>query len=170
MYTANEIAHGQLHDGALASPETDIQSHAILDAAREAGEQAGLRYSGDVTPQEAWQLFSRHVAVLIDVRTVEERQNVGYVPETPHVAWATGNPMERNPRFIRELESKAAKLDVILLLCRSGKRSAAAAEAASKVGFKNVFNVVEGFEGEVVNGQGVTTGGWKSYDLPWVQD
>ena len=78
--------------------------------------------------------------------------------------------MERNPRFIRELESKADTLDVILFLCRSGKRSAAAAEAASKVGFKNVFDVVEGFEGEVVNGQGVTTGGWKSYDLPWVQD
>jgi len=170
MYTANEIAHSQQHDGALLSTDAEIESHAILAAARAAGEQAGLRYSGDVTPQEAWQLFSRHVAVIVDVRTLEERQNVGYVPETPHVAWATGNPMERNPRFIRELESKAGKLDVILLLCRSGKRSVAAAEAASKVGFKNVFNVVEGFEGEVVNGQGVTSGGWQSYDLPWFRD
>ena len=170
MYTSNEVAHAQQYEGANVSSESDIESHAILATAREAGEQAGLRYSGDVTPQEAWQLFSRQVALLIDVRTLEERKNVGYVPETPHVAWATGNPMERNPRFIRELESKADKLDVILLLCRSGKRSVAAAEAANKVGFKNVFNVVEGFEGEVVNGQGVTSGGWQSYNLPWVRD
>ena len=170
MFTANHIARSQQHDGSAIPADSTIESHAILAAAREAGEQAGLRYSGDVTPQEAWQLFSRQVALLIDVRTLEERQNVGYVPESPHVAWATGNPMERNPRFFRELESKADRLDVILLLCRSGKRSVAAAEAASKVGFKNVFNVVEGFEGEVVNGQGVTSVGWQSYGLPWVRD
>jgi hypothetical protein len=61
-------------------------------------------------------------------------------------------------------------LDVILLRCRSGRCSDAAAEAASKVGFKNVFNVIEGFEGETGNGQRGFSGGWRSYDLPWVQD
>jgi rhodanese-related sulfurtransferase len=92
---------------------------------------------------------------------------VGYVPDSIHLAWATGNPLERNPRFVRELESKAHKLDVILLLCHSGGCSVAAAEAVSRLGFKNVFNVTEGFEG--VWGYG---NGWRarSGDLPWVQD
>jgi rhodanese-related sulfurtransferase len=39
----------------------------------------------------------------------------------------------------------APKHAVVLLLCRSGKRSAAAAEAATVAGFANVFNVLEGF-------------------------
>ena len=169
MFTSIENEHSQPHGNAHALSVVNVESHAILAAAREAAQQAGLHYSGDVTPQEAWQLFSRHIALLIDVRTKEERESVGYVPDAPHVAWATGVALERNPRFIRELESKADKLDVILFLCRSGRRSVAAAEAASRVGFKNVFNVTEGFEGETGNGQRGFSGGWRSYDLPWVQ-
>ena len=58
--------------------------------------------------------------------------------------------MTRNPRFVRELEARVGgKEAVVLLLCRSGKRSAAAAEAAAKAGFTQVFNVLEGFEGEI---------------------
>ena len=73
--------------------------------------------------------------------------------------------MVSNPRFVRELESKAGKLDVILLLCRSGKRSVAAAETLSRLGFKNVFNVTEGFEGE-----SNLKSGWINRNLPWVKD
>ena len=169
MFTATEITPDQTNINDASSSAAQVDSHTILTSARDAGIQARLRYSGDVTPPEAWQLFSRNVALLIDVRTQEERETVGYVPETPHVAWATGPSLERNPRFIRELESKADKLDVVLFLCRSGKRSVAAAEAAYRVGFKNVFNITEGFEGETVNGQRFVSG-WRSYGLPWVQD
>ena len=37
---------------------------------------------------------------------------------------------------------------VVLLLCRSGKRSALAAEAAANAGFTQVFSILEGFEGD----------------------
>jgi rhodanese-related sulfurtransferase len=140
------------------------ESLSILDAARSAARQAGLHYAGDVTPEEAWYLFAHGSAVLVDVRTAEELDTVGYVPESHHVAWATGASLQRNPHFVRELESKAHKLDVILLLCRSGKRSVAAAEAVSRLGFKNVFNVLEGFEGD---GNG---SGWRARELPWAKD
>ena len=49
----------------------------------------------------------------------------------------------------RALEAKAGKDAVVLLLCRSGKRSALAAEVATKAGFRQVFNVLEGFEGDL---------------------
>jgi rhodanese-related sulfurtransferase len=144
---------------------TSTESHAIFGAARETARQAGLQYAGDVTPEEAWYLFAHGDALLVDVRTAEELQTVGYVPDSIHIAWATGNLLEKNPNFLRELESRANRQDAILFLCRSGRRSVAAAEAASRLGFRNVFNVTEGFEG--VQGHG---NGWRAYDLPWAKD
>jgi len=72
---------------------------------------------------------------------------------------------------VRELEAKTGKDTRILLLCRSGKRSALAAEAAAQAGFAQVFNVLEGFEGEI-DGDQHRGGqdGWRFHGLPWVQD
>jgi rhodanese-related sulfurtransferase len=110
-------------------------------------------------------------ALLIDVRTSEEYKYVGHVPGTPLVQWQTGPALTKNPRFARELAGKAGKNDLVLLICRSGKRSAAAAEAATRAGFTRVFNVLEGFEGEITSdGQRGATGGWRYHGLPWVQD
>jgi len=142
-----------------------------LVAARAAAATTGLPYAGGVTPQDAWALFSAGAAVLVDVRTAEERKFVGYVPGSLHVAWATGTSLTRNPRFVRELEAKTGKDTVVLLLCRSGNRSAQAAEAATKAGLTEVYNVLEGFEGELdAQQRRGSHNGWRFHDLPWVQD
>ena len=142
-----------------------------LEAARRQAQSAGLPYAGGVSPQLAWELAQTGSAVLVDVRTAEERKFVGQVPGSVHVAWATGTSLTRNPRFVRELEAKVGKEAVLLLLCRSGKRSALAAEAAAKAGFAHAFNVLEGFEGELdASGQRGHTDGWRLRGLPWVQD
>jgi rhodanese-related sulfurtransferase len=148
-----------------------VGSSPVLDQARRRAVADHLPYAGSVTAQDAWALFQSGEAVLIDVRTAEERKFVGHVPETKHVAWMTGLSLSRNPRFVKELEGKAGKDDVVFLLCRSGKRSAAAAEAAAKGGFKNVFNILEGFEGDIDEQQRRGTfNGWRHAGLPWVQD
>jgi rhodanese-related sulfurtransferase len=142
-----------------------------LQALREAAASQGLPYAGQVPPSLAWALFEQGAAVLVDVRSGEERKFVGHVPGTVHVAWATGTALTRNPRFARELEAKVKKDQVVLLLCRSGKRSALAAEVAAKAGFTQVFNVLEGFEGEIDTNQHRGGGdGWRFHGLPWVQD
>lgn len=144
---------------------------AVLEAARQQAVSEGLPYSGRVTPEEAWKLFTSGQAHLVDVRAAEERKFVGHVPNTFHIAWQVGPALIKNPRFLRELENKLSKDLVILLLCRSGKRSAAAAEAATKAGFKYVFNVAEGFEGDLdAKQQRGASGGWRQRGLPWVQD
>ena len=146
-----------------------------LEEARNRASEAGWPYAGGVTPPVAWELVKSGQAVLVDVRSGEERKFVGHVPDSVHVAWATGTALTRNPRFVRELEAKLAKDGgkeaVALLLCRSGKRSALAAEAAAKAGFTQVFNVLEGFEGEI-DAQQHRGGsdGWRFHALPWVQD
>ena len=146
-------------------------THAALTTAREAAAAAGLPYAGGIAPQDAWALFSTGEALLVDVRSAEERKFVGYVPDSLHVAWATGTSLNRNPRFARELEAKTGKEAVVLLLCRSGNRSALAAEAATKAGFTHAFNVLEGFEGQLDGQQRRgTQDGWRFLGLPWVQD
>jgi rhodanese-related sulfurtransferase len=149
--------------------ETSIDP--VLEKARTVAAAQGVRYAGSVPPEEAWRLARSGDAVLVDVRSAEERKFVGHVPGVLHVAWATGTNLTRNPRFERELEAKVGKDKVILLLCRSGKRSALAAEALTKVGFGNVFNVLEGFEGDLnERQQRGFLGGWRMHGLPWVQD
>lgn len=148
---------------------------AALEQARIRAQEQHLPYVGGVSPDDAWTLAQNGAAVLVDVRSAEERKFVGHIPGTVHVPWATGTSLTRNPRFVRELEAKVAsaggKEAVVLLLCRSGKRSALAAEAAAKAGFSAVFNVVEGFEGEIdANQHRGLNDGWRHRGLPWVQD
>lgn len=146
-----------------------------LQTLHAAAQAQGLAYAGGVPPALAWRLVQARQAVLVDVRSTEERKFVGHVPASLHVAWATGTSLVRNPRFVRELEAKLAKDGckdaVVLLLCRSGKRSVLAAEAATAAGFAHVFNVLEGFEGEI-DAQLHRGGsdGWRFHGLPWVQD
>ena len=142
-----------------------------LEAVRAVALAPGLPYAGGVSPQLAWALFSAGDAQLVDVRTVEERKFVGHIAGSLHVPWATGTAMTRNPRFARELEAKVGKDAPVLLLCRSGKRSVLAAEVATKAGFTRVFNILEGFEGEI-DAQQHRGGedGWRFQGLPWIQD
>ncbi|RMX07691.1 rhodanese-like domain-containing protein [Corticibacter populi] len=147
----------------------------ILEERLAEAEREQLGYAGGVTPQEAWSLAQAGDAVLVDVRSGEELAFVGRVPGSVHVAWATGTALTRNPRFVRELEAKLAshggKEAVALLLCRSGKRSVLAAKAATQAGFTHVFNVLEGFEGEIdASGQRGHGDGWRFHGLPWIQD
>jgi len=152
--------------GASFSHANAAQSHDAVRATLLANEDV----ADSVSPQHAWELFSTGQAVLVDVRTTEERTFVGYVPDSIHVPWATGTSLTRNPRFVRELESKVGKDKKILLLCRSGKRSALALDAAKKAGFTDIYNIKEGFEGEINGDQHRgTADGWRFHQLPWVQ-
>jgi rhodanese-related sulfurtransferase len=146
-----------------------LAQHPILERARNAAATEHRGYAGNVAPHEALELVDARLARLIDVRTPEERKFVGYLPDSVHVAWITGTSCVHNPHFVRELESKARKDEVLLFICRSGQRSAAAAATCAQ--FQNAFNVVEGFEGELDERKHRgTTGGWRFYGLPWTQD
>lgn len=139
-----------------------------LENARVAARQAGLTYAGDVSPDLAWTLAEQGHAVLVDVRSPEEVKFVGHVPGVANVPWATGLELTRNPRFLRALEAVAPRDAVILLLCRSGQRSVSAAVAATAAGFSQVFNVLEGFEGDLdADGRRGRLNGWQAQALPW---
>ncbi|MFT4243447.1 MAG: rhodanese-like domain-containing protein [Acidovorax sp.] len=148
---------------------TDYSHHYTLQEAA-----AHAQDDGTVAPRRAWQLVSEGRALLVDVRTAEERKFVGHVPGSAHVPWATGTALSRNPRFVRELGALIAKQPqptTVLLICRSGKRSALAAQEAAKAGLANVLNVSEGFEGDLDDAQQRGRfNGWRFHGLPWIQD
>ncbi|SPL71697.1 rhodanese-like domain-containing protein [Acinetobacter stercoris] len=158
-------------DSSKSTAQPLLNQEEILKKAQQYATEHDLNFTGSLTPSEAWQLLQNHEVVLVDVRTNEERKFVGYIPESIHIAWATGTAFNRNPRFLKELENKVGKDKTILLLCRSGKRSAIAAEAAFNAGFENVYNILEGFEGDLdEQQQRGHLGGWKIHQLPWIQD
>lgn len=157
---------------ALTENGAQTDAFEVLAQARQHAASQGLPYAGGIAPRQAWALVSSGAATLLDVRSAEERKFVGQVPDSQHVAWATGTSLTRNPRFAREVEAKFKdKNAVLLLLCRSGKRSAAAAEVLAKAGYTNAFNVLEGFEGEIdQHQQRGKADGWRHHGLPWIQD
>ncbi|MEJ0008608.1 MAG: rhodanese-like domain-containing protein [Steroidobacteraceae bacterium] len=156
-------------DGFFATER--LESEEILARARRRAPATKPGFAGSVTPKEAWQLITAHSAVLVDVRTAEERQFVGRIEDSIHVPWLIGPSLQRNLKFVRELEAKVRRDKVVLLLCRAGNRSTAAAQALTEARFPNAFNVLEGFEGDLDQRlQRGNEGGWRYHGLPWIQD
>jgi sulfur dioxygenase len=129
--------------------------------------QAG--YAGDVSPQLAWQWVQAGEAVLVDVRTDAEREWVGFVPGAVPVAWKQWPGMAMNPQFDEAIR-QASDGKKLVLLCRSGVRSIAAAKRATELGLE-AFNILEGFEGDPdASAQRGHKGGWRHHGLPWRQN
>jgi rhodanese-related sulfurtransferase len=56
-----------------------------------------------------------------------------------------------------------------MFLCRTGGRSDKAAKAAHEAGYTEVYNILEGFEGDTNQEKKQRGGisGWCAADLPW---
>ena len=126
-------------------------------------------YAGDVTPQLAWHWVCSGEAGLVDVRSDAEREWVGSVPGALAVAWKQWPGMALNASFGEQLREAVPAGVPVLLLCRSGVRSVAAARCAAELGVQ-AYNILEGFEGERdARGQRGRRGGWRLRGLPWQQ-
>ena len=131
--------------------------------------QPAAGYAGDVPAELAWQWLQAGEAVLVDVRTDAEREWVGKVPGAVAVAWKQWPGMAANQNFDAELRAVVPEGKKVVLLCRSGVRSVAAAQRAAGLGIE-AYNILEGFEGDVdANGQRGQLGGWRKRGLPWHQ-
>ena len=127
-------------------------------------------YAGDLAPELAWLWVQDGKAVLVDVRSDAEREWVGYVPGALGLAWKQWPGMAINPQFDEGVKQAAASGKSLLMLCRSGVRSIAAARRATEWGAQ-AYNILEGFEGDPDgNAHRGRLGGWKFRGLPWKQN
>jgi len=134
---------------------------------------------------EKWKAAPDKVTIL-DVRTPEEFLFIGHANMAWNVPVAAQTfqwdatkkqfPMRPLPDFVARVQKIARPDDTLLVMCRSGGRSAMAVNMLAKAGFKNVYNITDGVEGDVVKspdsvfrGQRLVNG-WKNAGLPWTYD
>ncbi len=124
-------------------------------------------------PKQAWvYLKSRPDALLVDVRMEIEYLYVGHPPGALHIAWYEYPDMHVDARkFAAQVLREAGGTErPVVLLCRSGQRTLSAGEALEAVGFKEVVNVLHGFEGDAdEHFQRGRLNGWRFDGLPWEQ-
>jgi rhodanese-related sulfurtransferase len=78
--------------------------------------------------------------------------------------------MAMNPDFDAGVQAVGAGGKKLVLLCRSGVRSIAAAQRATALGLQ-AYNILEGFEGDPdEQAHRGHTGGWRYRGLPWQQN
>ena len=96
-----------------------------------------------VGPQEAFAELSRG-SVLVDVRSQDERERQGFVPDAVHhplsvVLWRLDpDQPTSNPKL--PLDTR------LLLICREGYSSSLAAAQLREIGFDNATDVIGGVE------------------------
>jgi rhodanese-related sulfurtransferase len=125
-----------------------------------------------LTPEQSWALLQENPsAVILDVRTRIEYSFVGHPPEAIHIAWKEFPDMQLNEQFVDQVKEKVKNKNIpILLLCRSGQRSLAAAKALEDTGYTHLVNILEGFEGSLDDEKHRgTINGWRFNNLPWMQ-
>lgn len=138
-----------------------------------------------VTAKEAYDLVQaeRDKVLFLDVRTSAEMMFVGMTEEVdaavPFVEMSTAwddksGRFQLNPNgaFIAQVEALLAKkgltkADRIVLMCRSGERSARGVDVLAGAGFTNVYSQIEGFEGDSGKDGRRSVNGWKNAGLPW---
>lgn len=141
-----------------------------------------------VTAKEAYEMWKAdpEKVKILDVRTPEEFLFVGH----PTMAWKIpvaiqvyewdadkGKfPMKPLPDFVSRVKEVAKPGDTLLITCRSGGRSAIAANMLAQAGFTNAYNITDGMEGDTVaepdslfHGQRLKNG-WKNSGCPWTYD
>jgi rhodanese-related sulfurtransferase len=85
-------------------------------------------------------------------------------------------PMKPNQEFVKQVKKLFKQSDTLLVTCRSGGRVCLAINALASTGFKNIYNSIDGIEGDAVcdpesmfQGQRMKNG-WRNSDLPWTYE
>lgn len=123
--------------------------------------------------------------LFLDIRTREEvaflgmptiaDANVPFMVMNPFGEWDERRntyAMEVNSTFGTEVAVRLAQKGLdqsapVLLICRSGDRSAKAANYLAQLGYKAVYSVIDGYEGDIGSDGRRSVNGWKNEGLPW---
>lgn len=101
----------------------------------------------DVTSQTLGADFLKHKIPIIDIRTKEEWEETGVVPNSHLITFYTveNNRYIAHPEsFLAALEKVVSKDDTFALLCRSGSRTSRVTRYLHSLGYKNVVNLIGG--------------------------
>jgi len=141
-----------------------------------------------LTPKEALDMVNKDPkkVLFVDVRTPEELYFIGYpnaidinIPtayidytkfkeKKDKVKYASTKNAKLLAQFDAALKKKSlTKEDNIIVMCRSGHRSAKVAKILDGAGYKKVYSIDQGFEGDKDKEKHRTVNGWKNAGLPY---
>ncbi len=131
-----------------------------------------------ISASDAWKLCQQDPrTLLIDVRSSMEYLFVGHPQGAVHIPWIDEPDWVINKDFATEIRklllggsADSSHEVAIVLICRSGNRSAEAGALLVDEGLKNIYNIEHGFEGKLDDDHHRSTlGGWRYHQLPWEQ-
>ena len=138
-----------------------------------------------VTAKEAYEkwMAAPEKVMIVDVRTPEEWLFVGHPPMAWKIPVAAQSyewdpekqqfPMQLLADFVARVQQMAQADITLLVTCRSGGRSAMAVNLLAAAGFTQVYNIIDGVEGDAVTDPGSVfaghrlVNGWKNSLCPW---
>ncbi|SMC98148.1 Rhodanese-related sulfurtransferase [Desulfocicer vacuolatum DSM 3385] len=131
-----------------------------------------------ITAETAYAEYSKtpDTIHIMDVRTPCEYAFVGHATMAVNIPLYFQKPgltdknkpiMPANENFVARVEAKFKKTDMLFVMCRSGGRSAACINKLAKAGFTNIYNIIDGFEGDKDDKGYRTVNGWKNSGAPW---
>jgi rhodanese-related sulfurtransferase len=118
----------------------------------------------NVTPREAKRLVDDEGYAYIDVRTEEEFAS-GHPEGAVNIPVAFAG-MVPNPNFVGVVAANFAPESRLVLGCKSGGRSARAAEMLAAAGYTSVVNMDGGFGGRFSPTGALVQPGWREEGLP----
>ncbi|VVS95700.1 rhodanese-like domain-containing protein [Desulfoluna spongiiphila] len=137
-----------------------------------------------ITATDAWAEWQANpkTTTILDVRTQEEYMLIGHTTMARNIPVMVMEPirerisMAPNPDFVAQVKKHYAPDTRLFILCRSGGRSAMAVNILAKEGFTQVYNIVDGFEGDTIKETGHADygkrklNGWVNAGAPWTYD
>ena len=140
-----------------------------------------------VTAEEAHRAIAADPSIVfIDVRDPHEVMFVGHpTPADANIPVKIATDrfdekkgvyqMQDNPDFVAAVDRLLAAQGLdrsapIVVMCRSGGRSAAAVKRLAEAGFANVWNMIDGFEGDKSKAGARDVNGWRNAGLPWAYE
>lgn len=132
----------------------------------------------DLSSLQSWDFIQKNQkeCCIIDVRTKDEWKETGVVDfnstngQVILLSLFISDPFFHiNENFIEELEDQIKdKSTHLFFICRSGQRSLKAAQMALENGYNNVYNINDGFLGNMLdkNSQSLKLNGWYNSNLP----
>ena len=167
----------------LACMATAVADEGVVNTEVPKGKQTTLGlYVSAEEAYEKWRAAPDSVKVL-DVRTLEEYIFVGHATMARNIPlyyqtheWDARSgrfTMQPNPDFLSQVKQVASPDETIMVMCRSGGRGARAVDMLAEAGFKHVYNITDGMEGDSIDDPGSVfegqrlRNGWKNSGLPW---
>lgn len=139
-----------------------------------------------VTAKEAYDVAQKEKVLFLDVRTRGEvaflgtastvDANIPYMDMNELSGWDEKKQtiqLDVNSGFMTEFERRLAEKGLsgknvkVIVMCRSGDRSAATVNFLAKAGYTNIWSVVDGYEGDLSKDGRRSVNGWKNSGLPW---